>query len=397
MNCQPILKGLLDMPEVQKAELVGGFRRKAETVGKLTFIASTTSPRKVLHWFATVPGIEQLICEEREVAVVRLRKGIQATLTIIPEAHFARELLVQTGSEAHLEQLQKLGPIVDLNSEALIYESLGLEYVPPELREGMAEVEAAKEKRLPKLVEEADLRGAFHCHTIESDGTNTIEELAEAAHKKGWQYIGIADHSKESALVNGLDEERVLKQIEHIRKINQSQEYNAHVFAGIECDILEDGRMDLADEVLAQLDYVIASVHRRYKLDRYAMTKRIIRAVENSYTTILGHVTGRILLRREPYEIDIEKIIDACIANGVIMELNAAPSRLDMDWRYWHKASEKGLKCSINPDAHSLGELHYVTAGINMARKGWLQKGDVINTMSYSDIQKQFNAKAQRR
>jgi DNA polymerase (family 10) len=209
--------------------------------------------------------------------------------------------------------------------------------------------------------------------------------MTEAAQKLGWEYIGISDHSKSSYQANGMTEERLLTQVDAIRKSNQKLK-NFQVFSGIECDILKDGSLDFSDEILKQLDFVIISAHRYFKMDKDDMTQRFIRAIENPYTTIIGHLTGRILRYRDPYQLDIPKIIDACISNEKIMELNAYPNRLDMDWRYWIKAKEKGLKCCINPDAHSTKGLENCKFGINMARKGWLDKYDVINTLSLKEM-----------
>jgi DNA polymerase (family 10) len=258
--------------------------------------------------------------------------------------------------------------------------------IPPELREDMGEIEAAKKGSLPKLVTDKEIRGVFHCHTTDSDGHNTLNEMVKGAEAIGWEYIGISDHSHSSVQAHGMDEERLFEQIERIRKLNRSGKYQIHVFAGIECDILTNGKMDFPDSVLKELDYVIASVHRSFQLSEKGMTARLIKAIENPYTTIVGHVTGRFLLVREPSAVNLPKVIDACIANGKLMELNGHPTRLDMDWRFWHKAAEKGLKCCINPDAHSVHDLQYYRSGVNIARKGWLRKEDVFNTRTLKQV-----------
>jgi DNA polymerase (family 10) len=273
-----------------------------------------------------------------------------------------------------------------IDSEEKLFAALGLAFIPPELREGLGEIEAAEAGTLPRLVGAADLRGAFHNHTTESDGRATLEEMTAAAQALGWEYLGIADHSKSSFQARGLDEERLLAQIGRIEKLNASGKFTVHVFAGTECDILRDGRLDFDDVVLARLDYVVASVHNAFSLDEDAMTARIIRAVENPRVTMLGHMTGRLLLRREGYRVNAAKIIDAAIANGVVIELNANPRRLDMDWRHWHRAAERGLLCSINPDAHETAGLAYVAAGVNAARKGWLEKKHVVNTLPLARV-----------
>lgn len=409
---QPILNQLLDVEGVQKAEIAGSLRRKLETIGDLDFVVASSHPTSVMHWFTTQPWVEQVLAKGSTKASVLLRQGIQADLRVVPLEQFGFALLYFTGSKDHSIKLRQraneLGySLSEYNLESLnashpspfrkrskqpitetdIFKALSLCDIPPELREEMGEIEAAEKGELPTLVEEGDICGAFHCHTTESDGHNTLEQMIAAAQALKWEYIGIADHSKSSYQAHGLQADRLLKQVQQIRKINQSGKHSIHVFAGLECDILTNGQLDFPDEVLKELDYVVISVHRSFKLDESTMTARLIKAIENPYTTMVGHVSGRLLLRRDPYAVNLPKVIDACIANHKVMELNAQPTRLDMDWRYWHNAAEKGLKCCINPDAHSTYDLHYMRAGVNMARKGWLEKKDVINTLPVKKMQ----------
>ncbi len=250
----------------------------------------------------------------------------------------------------------------------------------------MGEIEAAEGKGFPPLLEVDQLCGVFHNHTTASDGRATLEEMTAAAQDLGWEYWGVADHSKASFQANGLDEERLLNQISRIKDLNASNKFRTHVFSGNECDILPDGSLDLDLDVLMKLDYVVASVHSSFSQSEAEMTARIIKAVENPATTMLGHLSGRLLLRREAYKVDTHKVIDAAIANGVIIELNANPYRLDMDWRFWRKAAEKGLLTSINPDAHSTEHFAFVEAGVNAARKGWLTEASVINSKSLTEV-----------
>jgi len=273
-------------------------------------------------------------------------------------------------------------------TEADLFKHLGLAFIPPELREGRGEIEAAEQGGLPELVTEADIRGVFHNHTTASDGHHTLEEMTAAAQALGLDYLGIADHSKSSFQARGLDEARLAAQVEAIARLNASGKFKTHVFSGTECDILPDGRLDFADEVLATLDYVVASVHSSFRQSRDDMTARIIRAIEHPSVTMLGHLTGRLLLEREPYDVDIERVIDAAVANGVVIELNASPMRLDLDWRHWRKAAAKGLLTSINPDAHSTEQLAYFRCGVGAARKGWLTKAQVLNTRSLAEIKR---------
>jgi DNA polymerase (family X) len=282
-------------------------------------------------------------------------------------------------------------------TEAELFAALGLKFIPPELREGMGEIEAAERGDFAPLVELGDLRGAFHNHTTASDGRNTLSEMAAAADALGWEYLGIADHSKSSVIANGLSEERLLKQIADIRALNASRRFKTHVFAGVECDILADGQLDFDNAILRQLDYVVASVHNLFAQDETTMTARIVRALEHPCTMMLGHVTGRLLLRREGYRIDVAKAIDAAIANGVIIELNANPSRLDLDWRHWRKAAERGLLCAINPDAHDTTGLMHVRAGVNIARKGGLTKTNVFTAWPLAQVQEWLQARLSRK
>jgi DNA polymerase (family 10) len=275
---------------------------------------------------------------------------------------------------------------VEAHSEADIFKALGLQYIPPALREGLGEVEAAESNNLPELLELDDLRGCFHNHTTASDGRNTLEEMTEEADARGWEYLGISDHSKSSFQANGLDEVRLHKQVNAIRELNESGRFRCHVFAGSEVDILSGGKLDFEDSDLGILDYVVASVHNGLTQDEETMTARIIKAIEHPMVTMLGHVSGRLLLKREASKINIQKIIDAAIAHHTIIEINANPMRLDMDWRYWRKAVEKGLLCAINPDAHAIHHFDFQLAGVHAARKGWLTAKNVLNTRSLAEV-----------
>jgi DNA polymerase (family X) len=419
---QPIVDGLRALPQVQRAEAAGSLRRGMETVGDLDFIVAATEVAPVVDWFTRMPEIKEVTAKGDTKASVRFASGLQADLRIVPAEQFVFALHHFTGSKDHNVQMRQralarglslsewgLEPAEGegtvkakaaarqtreaagrIETETELFRVLGLNEIPPALREGLGEIEAAEAGPLPRLIELHDLRGAFHNHTTASDGRNTLAEMAAAADALGWEYLGIADHSKSSFQANGLSEARLAEQVEEVRRVNESRRFRAHVFAGVECDILPDGRLDYADEVLATLDYVVASVHSAFAQTEAEMTERIIRAVENSRTTMLGHVTGRILLRREGYPVNIPKVIDAALANGVVIELNASPWRLDMDWRYWRKAAERGLLCAINPDAHDGASLAHVRAGVNAARKGWLQKEHVLNTRSRTEVAQFF-------
>jgi DNA polymerase (family 10) len=285
--------------------------------------------------------------------------------------------------------------VPEINEERELYRALGLEYIEPELRENRGEIEAAAKGRLPQLLTLANLRGTFHNHTTASDGRNSLEEMAAAARELGLEYLGIADHSKSSFQAHGLDAKRLLDQREKIRKLNEGYD-GFRLFAGTECDILKDGALDFPDEVLGQLDYVVASVHSVFNLSEAEMTARIIRALSNPHVTMMGHLTGRLLLSREAYAVDVPAVIEAAAATGTWIELNANPARLDMDWRWWPLAKEKGVRCVINPDAHSTAGLQQLWFGVAAARKGWLTREDVVNCLPLGEIGRALESKLAR-
>jgi DNA polymerase (family 10) len=269
--------------------------------------------------------------------------------------------------------------------ESDIYEALGLQYVPPELRENMGEFEAAEQNTIPVLLDEKDIKGTFHCHSTYSDGVNTIQQMAAAARAKGWIYLGIADHSKAAGYAGGLSIERIKEQIREIDALNEKTK-DFRIFKGTECDILPDGTLDYPDKVLALLDYVVVSIHSSFVMSEEQMTRRIIKGLTSKYATILGHPTGRLLLSREPYPVNMTKVIDAAADAGKCIEINAHPMRLDLDWRLCRYARDRGVRIAINPDAHSIEGLNDVAFGVGVARKGWLRKQDVINAGAASDV-----------
>lgn len=407
----PIVAGLRALPQVSQAEAAGSLRRGVETVGDLDFIVAASEVAPVVEWFVTQPGVKEITARGDTKASVRFESGLQADLRLVPAEQFAFALHHFTGSKDHNVQMRQRALARGLSlsewglvpaegegtvkekaapssivSETGLFAALGLRFIPPELREGLGEIEAAEAGELPRLVETGDLRGAFHNHTTASDGRNTLVEMTAAAQALGWDYLGIADHSKSSFQAKGLSEQALAEQVADIRALNASGRFKTQVLAGSECDILPDGRLDYDDALLATLDYVVVSVHNVFTQSSADMTARIIRAIEHPHTTMLGHVTGRLLLRREAYAVDVPKIIDAAIANRVAIELNASPWRLDMDWRHWRKAAGRGLLCVINPDAHETAGLAHVRAGINSARKGWLTQEQVLNTRSFTEI-----------
>ena len=409
-----ILPGLQGLPEVDRVEAAGSLRRGMETVGDLDFLVASSKPEPIMEWFTQMEGIVEVTAHGDTKSSVRFEGGMQADLRVVPSEQFYFALHHFTGSKDHNVRMRQkalsmglslsewgLRPeeekdssrskgTVEAHSEEDIFKTLGLAYIPPSLREGMGEVEAAEKNELPELLELEDLKGCFHNHTTASDGRSTLEEIAAEADKRGWQYLGVADHSKSSFQANGLDEARLEKQVEAIRALNESGSFSSRIFAGSEVDILSGGKLDFADQVLETLDYVVASVHNGLTQDEETMTSRIIKALEHPNVTMLGHVSGRLLLKREASKMNIQKIIDAAIANHKIIELNSNPMRLDMDWRHWKKAAEKGLICAINPDAHALPHYDFQLTGVNIARKGWLTREHVFNTRSLQEVKEYF-------
>ncbi|MBU61029.1 MAG: histidinol-phosphatase [Opitutae bacterium] len=405
-----ILPGLQDLPQVERVEAAGSLRRGMETVGDLDFLVASSDPGPVMDWFTSMEGIAEVTAHGDTKSSVRFEDGMQADLRVVPSEQFFFALHHFTGSKDHNVRMRqkalslglslsewglrpeeekdssrKAGP-VEAHSEEDVFKALGLQYVPPALREGMGEVEAAERNELPELLEYSDLKGCFHNHTTASDGRNTLDEMTAEADARGWEYLGIADHSKASFQANGLDEERLAKQIEAIHELNESGRFRCHVFAGSEVDVLSGGKLDFEDSVLDSLDYVVASVHNGLTQEEETMTTRIITALEHPKVTMFGHLSARLLLRREPSQMNVAKIIDAAIANRKILELNANPMRLDMDWRHWRRAAEKGLLCCINPDAHATHHFDYQLAGVNAARKGWLTTDNILNSRTLSEV-----------
>ena len=413
-----IAEGLLDdlrgHPDVNLAQIAGSFRRKKEIVRDLDFIVSTKQPEAVMAFFTTHPLVENVLAHGATKSSVILKSGIQCDLRAVTGPEFPFALNYFTGSKEHNVRMRSRAlsrgwslneyrfsaaegrelrePLPEVHEEADIYRALGLDPVEPELREDRGEIDAAEKHKLPHLIEWTNLRGTFHNHTTASDGRATLENMVAAAKELGLEYLGIADHSKASFQANGLDVTRLAAQVARIAELNAADK-EFRIFAGTECDILKDGSLDFADEVLATLDYVVASVHSSFTMPEAEMTNRIIRACENPHVTMLGHLTGRLLLSREPYQLNIPAILDAAAATGTIIELNANPRRLDLDWRWWPLAKEKGVKCAINPDAHTTAGLQDLIFGVGIARKGWLTRNDVINTLPLTRIESILKAK----
>jgi len=388
---------------VRRIAIAGSLRRKKEVVKDIDLLVSAERSEPVMETFTAFPEVEEVIAKGETKSSVRLKSGINADLRVVSEAEFPYALHHFTGSKEHniamRGRAQRLGfkmneyglfqgeKLVPCKNEEEIFSKLGLAYIPPELREDMGEIAAAESKKLPKLIEEKDVKGIFHNHTIYSDGSATLEEMIAAARAAGYEYIGISDHSRSARYAHGLEVERVYEQQKAIDAL-QKKHKDITIFKGTECDILPDGTLDYPDDVLASFDFVVASIHSKFKMTEAEMTKRIVKAIQNPYITILGHPTGRLLLTREAYPLDMRAIIKAASDYGVAIELNANPMRLDLDWRLGPVAVELGVPVSINPDAHSVEGIQDVRFGVGIARKGWLTREAVFNTKSAAEMKK---------
>ena len=410
-------------PDALHACVAGSYRRRREIVRDLDLVVATKKPAAVTKFFLEHPLVESVIAQGPTKSSVRLRSQIQCDLRVVSAAEYPFALNYFTGSKEHNIELRnralkrgwtlneyRLAPapapsgarkkrsttrIPQVRDEVELYRAFDLDFIPPELRENRGEFEAAANHSLPRLIEKENLRGTFHCHTTASDGHNTLEEMAQAAQALGLEYLGIAEHSRSSIQAHGLDAAKLRAQVAAIRKLNKKFD-GFQLFAGVECDILRDGKLDFDDDLLSELDYAVASIHSVFNLSEAEMTRRIIRAISNPFVTILAHPTGRLLLQREPYVVNLPAIIEAAAETGTWIEINAAPKRLDLDWRWWPLAKEKGVKCVINPDAHRAERLQDLWFGIGVARKGWLTKEDVMNCLPLGKIEKALGMKRQK-
>ncbi len=402
-----VLNHIRKVKGIKRSEIAGSLRRKKEIIGDIDILVSAAKKDvpEIMKRFVSAPDVDQVVAEGKTKSSVLLKTGINADIRVVADKEFPFALHYFTGSKEHNVQMRRIArehklklneyglfqesndTLVPCKEEKDIFEKLGLIYIPPELREDTGEIDAAAKEKLPKLIEVKDIRGAFHCHTTYSDGANSLEEMAEAARNRKWEYLGIADHSQSAQYARGLSNADIKKQRKEIDSLNEK--FNSfRLFHGIESDILADGSLDYDDRTLGEFDYVVASVHSRFKMSEAEMTKRVIRAIQNRHTTILGHPTGRLLLSRDGYQIDLVQVIDAASDYGKAIEINAHPYRLDLDWRMVKYAKEKDVKIFINPDAHNTDGLDDVRYGVGIARKGWLEAGDVVNAMTLGEVLK---------
>ncbi|HLQ30296.1 MAG TPA: DNA polymerase/3'-5' exonuclease PolX [Ktedonobacteraceae bacterium] len=409
-EAERIRTALTTLPEIVRLQVAGSLRRRRETIGDIDMVVSVADDagdkvgevrRKIMDFFTKQPSVQAITGKGETKSSVVLSSGIAMDLRVVKDSQFPNTLHHFTGSKEHHIPLRRralsmnmtindyglfkgkepdLEP-VPCKNEADIYAALGMAYIEPELREDMGEIEAAVHGTLPVLVQESDLRGVLHVHSTWSDGHFTIREMAEACIARGFTYLGITDHSKAAAYASGLTEDSLRRQREEIDRLNEEYAGRLRILKGTECDILKDGTLDYADDVLANLEFVVASIHSNFNLSPEEQTQRMLRAISNPYVSIIGHPTGRILLGRAGYTLDMEAVIEAAITHGVCIEINAHPSRLDLDWRLVRRARDKGMKIPINPDAHALVGLDDMRYGIGIARKGWLSAADVLNTM----------------
>jgi DNA polymerase (family X) len=387
---------LKKFPGIDEVIIAGSYRRCRETVGDLDILVSAKDSIPIIKYFIVYDDFAKIIAEGSTKATVRLRSGLQVDLRVVKQESFGAALQYFTGSKAHSVELRKIAVRKKLKlneygvfkgnkyiagkTEHEVYNALDLSYIEPELRENRGEIEAAKNGTLPKLINLIDIRGDLHVHTKATDGKNSIEELALAAKKLGYSYLAITDHSKHLTVAKGLDEKKLRQQINYINKLNADLK-NFRILKSIEVDILEDGSLDLSNEILQELDFTVCSIHYKFNLSRPKQTERVLRAMDNPYFNILAHPTGRLINERPPYDIDLEKIMHAAKERGCVLELNSQPERLDLNDVHCKLAKEIGVKIAISTDTHHVDTLSYMAYGIAQARRGWLEAGDVVNTL----------------
>jgi DNA polymerase (family X) len=398
----PLVAWLKSTEGVDEVVVGGSYRRMRETVGDLDILVASTAPGAAVKRFVAYEDVLDVMAKGVTRASVRLRSGIQVDLRVVARESFGAALVYFTGSKAHNIAIRKLGQERGLkineygvfrgndriagDTEASVYRTIGLPMIPPELREDQGEIDAAREGQLPHLIELADLKGDLHCHTTASDGQNSLREMVQAAKARGLSYLAITEHSQRLTMAHGLDAARLAKQIDEIDQLNGELK-NFVVLKGIEVDILPDGSLDLADTILSRLDIVIGAIHSKFELSRVAQTERIVRAMANPYLKMLAHPTGRMIAEREPYDVDMPRVIKEARMRGCCLELNAHPERLDLFDTHCRTAKAEGVLVSVNSDAHSTTEFDNLRFGIGQARRGWLEKHDVLNTRTAKEVQ----------
>jgi len=405
----PIIREIEEFMETAgeplKVDIAGSARRMRETVGDLDFLVACDSGEKAVEHFTSMPNISRIVTKGTTRSTVIMRGGLQVDLRVVPPKSYGAALQYFTGSKRHSIKLRGLASNsgYKLNeyglferetdtwlageTEASIYNALGLTYIEPELREDRGEIEASKDGSLPELVRYGDVKGDLHVHSNWSDGTGSLEEIAEEAVKRGFQYVAICDHSKSLGIAHGLNEERLKKQIAEVEKLNRNFD-SFRLLSGIEVDIMADGTLDLPNSILRDLDFVVASVHRGFKANAEKMTERVVSAIHNDYVSCIGHPTGRLIQKRKPYQLNLEEVFKAAAQQRVMMEINAFPNRLDLNDVNSRAAKEHNVPVSIGTNAHTPTQLKYLELGVSVARRGWLESDDVANTLDPDDVVK---------
>ncbi|MBA3657818.1 MAG: PHP domain-containing protein, partial [Gemmatimonadaceae bacterium] len=403
ISASQLVEAVRRHPDVTRAEVAGDIRRRLEVISSVEIAAQCNGdPCEVAQSLGAIAGVRSADATPDGVATLSFVDGERLVVHCATTENFAIALFRATGNHAHVNEviaeaeargltvegyrlLDKNGKRIPTPDEEAFYKAAGLQFIAPELREARSEIAAARTQSLPALIEYGDLRGVLHCHTDYSDGTATIEQMANAARDRGWEYIGITDHSQAAHYAGGLKPDDVLRQHDEIDTLN-ARLRGFRILKGIEADILRDGRIDYDEKLLDRFDFVIGSIHARFKQTGAQITERVLRALDDPHLTILAHPTGRLLLSRPPYDLDVEAVLSKALETGVAIEVNADPHRLDLDWRYLHDAKLRGVKIEIGPDAHSPPGLDATEFGVAMARKGWLEAGDVLNTGSAESI-----------
>lgn len=399
----PIVGYLKKDENVRNIEIAGSYRRRQETIGDIDILVTCDNSQGIMNRFVNYGGVQEVLAKGETRSSVILKSGIQVDIRVVPQKSYGAALLYFTGSKSHNIVIRKIAKqkgwkvneygifegenFIAGETEEEIYRKLNLSYIAPELRENRGEIEAAAKGKLPKLIELSDIKGDLHVHTKITDGRNSLEEMAEAAQKKGYQYIANTEHSKHVSIARGLDAKGLAEQIKRVDKINENLK-DFTVLKGVELDILEDGSLDLPDEILKELDIVVCAIHYKFNLPRKEQTERILRAMDSPYFNIFAHPTGRLINERAPYNIDMERIMKKAKETGCILELNANPARLDINDIYCKMAKDTGIKLAISTDSHSTSGYDYIGYGIGQARRGWIETNDVINTRNIDELKK---------
>lgn len=409
-----IIEKLKSLKEVQRISPAGSTRRMQETIGDVDILVTSSNPAKVTEFFTKMPNVMQILAKGATKSTVILNTGLQVDVRVLKDDEYGAAMQYFTGNKDHNVKLRQIAinkgyklseygmfnrktgrKVVSGKTEEEIYKKLGMDLMPPELRENRGEIEAAIKHKLPKLVELKDIKGDFHMHSRNSDGINTIQEMAEAAHKLGYEYIALSDHSKSEYIAHGMEEKRLKSYFKEIDEANKKMKGKITIFKCSEVDILPNGEMDYSDNILKQFDIVIGSVHSAFKSPEDKMTKRMISAIENEHVDIIGHPTGRLIHRREPYAVNMDKVIKAAVDNNKVLEVNSYPDRTDLKDIYIKAAIEKGVKLAIDTDSHATTHLNFMSFGVAQARRGWAEKKDVVNTMGLKDVKRFFWIRSQ--